>query len=510
MNTQYLLAHDLGTTGNKATLYAADGTLVSSDFYGYQTFYPRHNWAEQNPNDWWQAVCVSTQRLLQKSHVAPEQIAVVSFSGQMMGAVMVDRNGTPLRDCIIWADMRSDKQAADIARQLSNEEVYHISGNPISPSYTIEKVMWIRDNQPEIFRQTYKFLHAKDYIVSKLTGIFVTDYSDASGANAFDLAQQSWSPKLVEATGLPDEIFPEAHPSIAVVGEVTSAASQEVGLRTGTPVVIGAADGCCAAVGAGVVREGSAYNYIGSSSWIALASPEPLLDPQQRTVTFCHVDPNMMMPIGTMQCAGGAYQWFKEEIGRTETRAAREAGISPYEILNLKAGSTAAGSHNLLFLPYLLGERTPYWNPNARGAFVGLSRGHTREDLTRAVLEGAIFGLRTVVDTFTEQEVTIDEVRVIGGVARGPLFCQIQADVFQRNILRPRMLEEATSLGAAIAGGIGVGIFKDFLVAEELVKIAEVFKPRQQEREHYQKLYEVFKNTYQALVPIYDQLAKLG
>jgi xylulokinase len=509
MKTQYLLAHDLVTTGNKATLYSSDGILVSSDFYGYETFYPKPNWVEQQPNDWWEATCISTQRLLQKSKVSPENISVVSFSGQMMGAVMVDKNGTPLRDCIIWADMRSEKQAVDIAQQVSDQEVYQITGNPISPSYTIEKVMWIRDNQPELFQKTHKFLHAKDYIVSKLTGKFTTDYTDASGTNAFDLVKQEWSPKLVKATGLPFEIFPEAHPSTTVVGEVTTTAGQEVGLQAGTPVVIGAADGCCAAVGAGVVREGSAYNYIGSSSWIALATPRPLIDPKQRTVTFCHVDPTMMMPIGTMQCAGGAYQWFKEEIGRIETQAAQNAGISPYEILNLRAESTIPGSHNLIFLPYLLGERTPYWNPNARGAFIGLTRGHTREDLTRSILEGAIFGLRTMVDTFVEQGVTIDEVRVIGGTARGRLFCQIQADVFQRNILRTKLLEEATSLGASIAGGIGVGIFKDFLVAEELVKIAEVFTPHQENIEHYEKLYEIFKGCYYALVPIYEKLAKL-
>jgi xylulokinase len=257
------------------------------------------------------------------------------------------------------------------------------------------------------------------------------------------------------------------------------------------------------------VREGSAYNYIGSSSWIALATPEPLIDPKQRTVTFCHVDPAMMMPIGTMQCAGGAYQWFKEEIGRIETLAAQEAGISPYEILNLKAASTVPGSHNLIFLPYLLGERTPYWNPNARGAFIGLTRGHTREDLTRAILEGAVFGLRTMIDTFVEQGVAIDEVRVIGGTARGRLFCQIQADVFARNILRTKLLEEATSLGAAIAGGIGVGIFKDFLVAEELVKIGEVFTPRPEHIEHYARLYEIFTDCYHALVPVYEKLATL-
>ncbi|PIE34707.1 xylulokinase [candidate division KSB3 bacterium] len=510
MKTVYLLAHDLGTTGNKATLYSSGGELIASDVYSYHTYYPKHNWVEQNPEDWWKATCISTQRLLEKSRVHPNDVAVISFSGQMMGAVMVDKAGNPLRDCIIWADMRSEKQAADIAARISSEEVYQISGNPISPSYTIEKVMWIRDNQPDIFRQTYKFLHAKDYLVAKLTGRFVTDYTDASGTNTFDLIKQEWSEPLVETTGLPFNIFPEAHPSIAVVGEVTTAASNEVGLRSGTPVVIGAADGCCAAVGAGVVREGSAYNYLGSSSWIALATPKPLLDPKQRTVTFCHVDPNMMMPIATMQCVGGAYQWFKDEVGHIETKAGEDAGISPFELLNLKAESTVPGSHSLLFLPYLLGERTPYWNPNARGAYIGLTRGHTREDLTRAILEGAIFGLRTMVDTFVDQGVQIDEVRVIGGGARGRLFCQIQADIFRRNILRTQLLEEATSLGAAIAGGIGVGIFKDFSVAEELVGIADVFTPRQQEGECYEKLYEIFKESYHALVPIYEKLAALN
>jgi xylulokinase len=509
MKTQYLLAHDLGTTGNKATLYSSDGMLVASDFYGYGTHYLKPNWVEQDPNAWWEATCVSTQRILQKSKVPPEDIAVVSFSGQMMGAVLVDKQGTPLRDCIIWADMRSEQQAAEIAKHVSPQEVYQITGNPLSPSYTIEKVMWIRDNQPEIFQNTYKFLHAKDYIVSKLTGQFTTDYSDASGTNAFDLVKHEWSPKLVAATGLPFEIFPAVQPSTAVVGEVTSVASREFGLQAGTPVVIGAADGCCAAVGAGVVREGSAYNYIGTASWIALATRAPLIDSKQRTVTFCHVDPKMMMPIGVMQCGGGAYQWFKEEIGCIETKAAQEAGVSPYEILNLKAESTIPGSHNLVFLPYLMGDRIPYCL-NARGAFIGLTRGHTRADLTRSILEGVSFGLRTILDTFAHQGVPVAEVRVIGGTARSRLFCQIQADVFNRPILRTKLIEEATSLGAAIAGGIGVGIFKDFQVAEELVKIADIFKPRQEYREHYDNLYEIFKDSYYALVPIYEKLATLG
>lgn len=509
MRTQYLLAHDLGTTGNKANIYSADGLLVASDFYGYSTSYPKPNWAEQNPEDWWQAVCVSTQRLLQNHKIDPADIAVVSFSGQMMGCVMVDNHGVPLRDCIIWADMRSEPQTAALKAKLSEHDVYQITGMRLSPAFTVEKVMWIRDNQPDLFAKTSKFLHAKDYVIYKLTGKFATDYSDASGTNAFDLTQRKWSPEIIAATGLPIEIFPEAHPSTTVIGEVTTAASRDTGLRPGTPVVMGGGDGSCAAVGAGVVREGSAYNYIGSSSWIALATSRPLLDPQQRTVHLAHLDPKMLMPLGMMQCAGGAYQWAKEVLGGLETRVAQDIGLSPYDLLNLKAEAAGCGAHNLLFLPYLLGERAPYWNPNARGVFLGLMMSHTREDMIRAVLEGVGFALRTILDAFLDQGVNIEAVRVIGGGARGRLLCQIEADIFQRKILCPELLEEATSLGAAIAGGVGVGIFKDFLIAEELVKIVETYHPNQQHLEKYEKLYRIFQNSYQSLAPIYDQLAAL-
>ena len=509
MKEKYILAHDIGTTGNKATLYSYSGKLIASAFYPYKTQYPQVNWAEQNPQDWWQAVCISTKNLLSSAKVSKEDVAVISFSGQMMGCLPVDKKGNPLRSSIIWADQRSIRQTQDIKERIGEDEVYKITGHRISSTYSGAKIMWVRDNQREIFEQTYKFLHAKDYIIYKLTNKFVTDYSDASGMNLFDIKEKQWSKEMLNVTRIPLEKLPSLHTSIDIAGEVTKKASEEVGLKEGTPVVLGGGDGPCAAVGAGVVREGSCYNYIGSSSWIALATKSPIYDPQKRTVTYCHLDPEMFMPAGTMQTAGGAYQWLKENVCQMESYAGEKVRISPYKIMDLKAELAQPGSGNLLFLPYLMGERSPYWNPNAKGVWIGLTLTHKRAHLIRSVLEGIAFNLRIILNVFEEQGAYIKEVKVIGGGAKGRLLRQIMADVYNKRILKPFLLQEATSLGAAIAGGIGIGIFNDFTIAEKLVKVAEVQEPRPEVQEKYEKLYSIFKDTYQALMPIYERIASL-
>lgn len=506
---RYILAHDLGTTGNKATVYSSDGQLMASASYPYETHYPRLNWAEQDPRDWWRAVCISTKKLLKSTRISRQGIAGISFSGQMMGCLPVDKRGRPLRSSIIWADQRGIGQAEEIGRNISQDEVYLITGHRISPTYSAAKIMWLKDNQRQIFDRAYKFLHAKDYIIYKLAEKFVTDYSDASGMNLLDIRKRRWSEKMMNVARIPLEKMPSLHSSIDVVGEVTKEAAEEIGLRVGTPVVMGGGDGPCAAVGAGVVREGSCYNYIGSSSWIALASKKPIYDPRKRTFTFCHLDPEMLMPTGTMQCAGASYQWLKENVCQVESYTSDKIGIDPYEIMNLKAESAEPGANNLLFLPYLMGERSPHWNPRAKGVWMGLTLTHRREHLIRSVLEGIAFNLRIILDVFEEQGACIKEIMVIGGGAKGRLLRQIMADVYNKRILRPSLLEEATSLGAAIAGGIGVGIFKDFTIAEKLVKIVEIQDPRSEFRERYEKLYHIFKDTYKALLPIYERMASL-
>lgn len=507
--SKYILAHDLGTTGNKASLYDSDGQLRSSSFFGYRTEYPQVNWAEQNPYDWWEAVCVSTKSLLAQAKVAPEDVACIVFSGQMMGCLPVDKEGRPLRNSIIWADQRSVKQAQYIAERAGADVVYRITGHRASAAYSAAKLLWIRDNQPDIFAQTYKVLHAKDYVVARLTGNFVTDLSDASGMNLYDLKTQGWSDTILEAIELDHSMLPELHYSSDVVGEVLPNVAEEVGSAAGTPVVIGGGDGCCAAVGAGVVREGTAYNYIGSSSWIGLATKEPIFDPAQRTFNWAHLVPDMFSPTGTMQTAGGSYQWTRDNLCLPEVAAAQELGVSPYELMNLQVEDAEPGAGGLIFLPYLLGERSPRWNPNARGAFIGLTMTHTRKDMIRAVLEGITMNLRVILEAFENQGAKIEAIRVIGGGAKSRTWRQLMANIYGRKILRPTLLAEATSMGAAVAGGVGIGIFKDFSVAEKLVVMEDMAEPTPQLKERYDRLYKVFEQTYKALEPVYESIAQL-
>jgi xylulokinase len=507
MPEQFILAHDLGTTGNKASLYEASGKVVASATYAYGTEYPLVNWVEQNPEDWWSAVCQSTKQLLNRTRISPGDVACLAFSGQMMGAVAVDVQCRPLRNAIIWADQRAVTEAQDIIEQLGEQNIYRITGHRASSSYSGAKILWIRNHQPDIFKETYKFLHAKDFVVARLTGKFVTDYSDASGMNLYDLAAQDWSGAILDAVRLDVRVLPELHPSTDVVGEITPQISQEVGLKAGTPVVIGGGDGCCAATGAGVVREGSAYNYIGSSSWIAIATSQPIFDPQMRTFTWAHLVPGMYSPCGTMQAAGGSYQWLRDNICLSEKSASDQLQINPYELMNLKAEASPPGARGLLFLPYLLGERSPRWNPKARGAYLGLTMQHRREDLIRATLEGITFNLRVILEAFEQQGARIDAIRVIGGGARGRVWRQIMADIYNKPIQRPALLEEATSLGAAIAGGIGVGLFRSFDVVDQLTSIINTSLPNPAVRGVYDDLYQIFNQSYQALEPLYEALA---
>ena len=505
-----ILAHDLGTTGNKATLFDGEGAMLASAFGGYETSHPQPHWAEQDAEDWWRAVVDTTRRLTAQTGVAPMDVAVVSFSGQMMGCLPVDAAGRPLRRCIIWADQRAEDQAAHLAQEVGEQRVYHITGHRISPTYSAAKIMWVRDHEPHLFAQAHKFLHVKDYIAHRLTGAFVTDRSDASGMNLYHLEAGAWSAEILDAIGLDDRLLPEVHSSTDVIGELTSGAAEELGLAAGTPVVIGGGDGASAAVGAGAVVEGPAYNYIGSSSWISFAARQPILDQGRRIFNWAHMAPGMFLPCGTMQAAGGSYQWLRRQVCRSETQEADQYHTDVYELMNQRAAESPPGAHGLIFLPYLQGERSPHWNPKARGGFVGLQITHTRADMIRSVLEGISMNLRTILQSFLDAGARIEEVTVIGGGAKGHLWRQILADVYGRPVLRPHLLDEATSLGAAVAGGVGVGLFPDFSVVNQLIEIVDRHTPAPQAQAEYERLYPIFLAAYDALVPVFDLMHDLG
>ncbi len=502
----YVLAHDLGTTGNKATLYDAEGCLVGSAFYPYATEYAQPGWAEQDPDDWWQAVCGSTRALIVQAQVAKEEIACITFSAQMNGCVAVGRDGRPLRKAIIWADLRAVEQVEWLSERISNEEVYAITGHRLSPAYTLPKMLWLRQYEPETYRVAYKFMQAKDSIVTRLTGAFVTDRSDASAMSLYDLQRDAWSQRILTAAQVQVDKLAEVLPSTAVAGVVTAQAAEECGLAAGTPVVIGGGDGVCASVGAGVVAEGSAYNYIGSSAWIALATEKPIFDPQFKTFTFCHLAPGMYMPTGTTQAAGAAYQWARDQLFRSEKQDAAATGRSAYPLMDDEARLSPPGANGLFFLPYLMGERTPHWNPKARGGFIGLTIRHTRADMLRAVLEGVAFNLKWVLDIFLAQGAQIEAMRLIGGGARARFWNQIMADIYGMPVQRLSILEEATSMGAALAGGVAVGLYPDFSMAERMNPIQETIQPDPQAAQVYAELYPLFQHIYRSLEPSFNQM----
>jgi len=503
---QYLLAHDLGTSGNKATLFDTDGKMIASKTSSYDTNFFNNNWAEQNPDDWWKAVCESSATLL--AEIEPGDIAAVALSGQMMGCLPVSADGSALRPSMIYCDQRARDQADRLTAEIGPEAFYAIVGHRISASYSIEKLMWLKDNEPDTYAATAHMLNAKDYINFKLTGQIATDYSDASGTNAFDLNTFKWSDQVIEVAEIDPALLPEARPSTDILGKITSEAAQATGLLEGTPVAIGGGDGSCAAVGVGCVRPGMAYGYVGSSSWIALASKKPIVDEQMRTMNWAHVVPGYLHPAGTMQTAGSSYQWLKNEICLAEVADAQARDASPYELIDAKIADSPPGANGLIFLPYLMGERTPRWNPNARGAFIGLTLAHKRADMLRAVLEGVTHNLCIIADIF-RAHVPFDSVTVIGGGAKGAVWRQMMADIYNCRIQKLNVLEEATSMGAAVTAGVACGAFENFDVIERFVSVDSTHEPDPQAAAVYDKIKPIFEKSYHALVEVYEDLAEL-
>ncbi|MFL4910646.1 xylulokinase [Streptomyces sp. MMS24-I2-30] len=492
-----IIAHDLGTTGNKATLMGADGRVTTSVTARYGTDFGAGGKVEQDPRTWWQAVCTATRRLLEQARCPPEDIAGVSFSGQMMGAVLLDEAGEPVRPAIIWADTRSVAQTGQLLERIGMEDAYRITGHRLNPTYSLEKVMWVRDNEPDAFARTRHVVLAKDYVAYLLTGALVTDPSDASSTNAYDQSTGAWSREILDAASIPVGLLPEIVPSTTVIGTVTAEAAGQTGLLAGTPVVIGGGDGPMGALGAGRVDAGSgAYCYLGSSSWVSYVADQPLHDPRMRSMTFNHVIPGQFVPTATMQAGGAAIEWITGVLAPgEETRFAR-----------LLSGSVdvRASDDGLYFLPYLLGERSPYWNPNARAVFVGLARHHGPEHLARAVVEGVAFNLYSGLRAFLENGADVDQIDVIGGGANSPMVLQELSDTWGVPVRRGRLVDEATSLGAAIVGGVGVGLFPDFEIARRLTAWEDASLPNRATHERRLRAHERFVDAYLRLEPWFD------
>lgn len=492
---RYILAHDLGTSGNKATLFDEKGKLVASRVTPYNMYVFNSNWAEQNPQDWWNAVCTSSKEVLDT--INPKDVAAVAFSGQMMACLPVDKQGKPLHNALIYCDQRSIEEEQEFIGKLGFDRIYGITGHRPSASYSLTKLLWIKKHLPEVYEQTFKVLQAKDYMNYLLTGEYATDYNDASGTNAFDLSTFDWSDEILGAMGIPRSLFPKAYPSSTQIGKVHKHASEQTGIPEDTVVIVGAGDGGCASMGAGSVSFGKPYLYMGSSSWVSTASRKPLSDAGKIGFTWAHPVEGLYQPCATMQTAGGSMSWFaKTYLGNAEGKT--------LDRINDLARDVPVGSNGVFFLPYLLGERSPWWNTQAKGAFVGLDVTTTFSDHCRALLEGIAMNQKI---NFAEmlKEIPDRQVMFIGGGALNRYLRQVLADVLNYEIAIPQFLTEATSMGAALLGGVGSGLYEDYSIIEAMNPIVELVSPNRANNALYEDQSKRFEYLYRSLEPWFNQ-----
>ncbi len=491
---EYLLSHDMGTSGDKAVLFDIEGRVVAETTACYPIGYPFEKAVEQDPLDWWAAFCTASKELLSKTGASPADILAVSFSAQMNSCLPVDAQGRPLRKAMIWADQRAGEQAEKIIGKLGLDPVYHLTGQRLSASHAIAKMAWFKEHEAGLYKKTAMFLQPKDFLAFMLTGHMGSDYSDASHLGCLDMKRLAWSEEMLDTAGISMDRMPELRLSTAIVGKVTRQAARECGLLEGTLVVAGGGDGACATAGAGVTQAGEAYCAMGTSAWIAAMSENPYFDPEMRTFNLVCLDGRHYMPLGSVQSAGHSLKWAADTL-YLDWEPDRFFSRLPDIIM-----SVPAGSRGLIFLPYLLGERSPWWNPDATGCFIGLTARHTRADMLRSVLEGVGLNLKIVLDSLTEG-IEIRDFSVIGGAARNPAWLQILADIWQRPLKMPAMLEYAASAGAALCAGVGAGVYSSLEAAAKVNPTRLMILPAEGNAAVYAAALQRFLRIFRALEP---------
>ena len=505
----YLLGIDVGTTGSKSLLINEKGQVIASATVEYPMYTPQPQWAEQNPEDWWQATAESIRQVLAQSGANASQVAGIGLTGQMHGLVLLNKNGTVLRPCIMWNDQRTGPQCAWITDKVGSKRVLQLTGNPVLPGFTAPKIIWVREHEPQVYEQAAKVLLPKDYIRYRLTGEFATEVSDASGTSLFDVGQRRWSQEMLEALDIPAEWLPECYESPVVSGRISRAVAEITGLQAGTPVVGGGGDQAAQAVGSGIIESGLVSVTVGTSGVVFASTDEFTVEPEGRLHAFCHAVPNKWHLMGVMLSAGGSFRWYRDALGQTEKEVASLIGKDPYELLTAEAARAPAGSEGLIFLPYLTGERTPYPDPNARGVFMGLTLRHDKAHLVRAVLEGVAYGLRDSLELMRDLGVEISQIRASGGGARSDLWRQILADVFDTELVVINVTEGA-AYGAALLAGVGVGVYKDVTEAcQQTIEVVQHTEPAKKNAALYQEFYLVYRTLYGALKPSFDRVSQI-
>ncbi len=503
---KYLLGIDIGTSGTKTVLFDRGGNPISSSTAEYPLYQPEIGWAEQDPQDWWKAVCITINQVIKDSNINPESISGIGLSGQMHGLVMLDGDGNVLRKSIIWCDQRTAKECVEITEKVGEKRLIDITANPALTGFTASKILWVRNNEPEIYEKCRKILLPKDYIRYMLTGEFATEVSDASGMQLLDIKNRCWSKEVLNALDIPIEYLGDVHESIVVSGKVHKKAAQVTGLKEDTPVVGGAGDQAAGAIGNGIIKSGQISSTIGTSGVVFAHLDEPIIDEKGRVHTFCHAVPGAWHMMGVTQGAGLSLKWFRDNFCTNEIEVAKGMGIDPYVLMTKEAEKVPAGSRGVIYLPYLMGERTPHLNPKAKGVFFGLSAAHTKNEMLRAVIEGVSYSLLDCMEIIKDTGMNPTNVMVSGGGGKSELWRQILADMFNCKVSTNKS-SEGPALGVALLAGVGTGVYKDI---DEACSIAisenSIQYPKEENSLVYKRYYEIYKKIYNDLKGTFELL----
>ncbi|HYK38143.1 xylulokinase [Alloacidobacterium sp.] len=491
-----LLGMDVGTGGTRAVLINDQGQVVASAASEHASFRSPHpGWAEQDPEDWWRAAQAAIREVLAISGTAPSGIGAIGLTGQMHGAVMLDTEGRVLRPSLIWCDQRTDAQCDWLHEHIGRERLIELTCNPALPNFTLTKLLWVRDNEPEVFARIAHVLCPKDYVRYRLTGTYAMDVQEASGTLLLDVTHRRWSSEVARIAGIDEAWLPQLFESPEVCAHISAEASAATGLKTETPVVAGAGDQGAGAVGMGILQPGSVSATIGTSGVVFAATAEPTKDPLGRLHTFCHAVPGRWHVMGVTQAAGLSLRWLRDVI----------APGTDYDALTAEAAKVPAGSDGLVWAPYLLGERTPHLDSQATAAFYGITASHTRGHLVRAVLEGVAYSLKDTFTLFVELGIPVTGVRLGGGGARGPLWRSIQADIYGY-VSDVLVAEEGAAFGAALLAGVGAGAWPDTDAAcASAIQVAEQIAPDPAAVKSYADGYKIFRRLYPALRSIREE-----
>ncbi|MGA2630563.1 MAG: xylulokinase [Terriglobia bacterium] len=507
----YMMGVDVGTTGTRAVIVRPDGHVVGAATGDHQPMTMlKPGWAEQDPADWWEATIQAVRAALEAAGLKGGDIAAVGLSGQMHGVVLLDQTRAVLRPSLIWCDQRSQAQCDWITQQVGAERLIQLVSNPALTGFSAPKLLWVRDNEPQIFERAAHFLLPKDYVRFRLTAEFATEVSDASGTLLLDVTNRRWSAEMLGALEIDSKILPRVYESPEITGQITRETALVTGLKAGTPVVGGGGDQASSAVGNGIVSTGLTSATLGTSGVIFAYTDVPKLDPRGRIHTFCHAVPGKWHVMGVTQGAGLSLRWFRDNFGESEAWFARQTGVDPYDLIIQEAEKVRPGSEGLLWLPYLMGERTPHLDAQARGMWFGLTAAHQRAHMIRSILEGVAFSLRDSLEIFKEIGIPVTQIRASGGGSRSFLWRQIQADIYGKELVTLRT-SEGSALGAALLAGVGAKIYSSVEEsAKEAIQVRERMSPHADNMKTYDRLYQVYRSLYPAVRNLSHQLATLG